>query len=315
LAGLGGRADGVRGGADVGGGGAAAAADQGHPGRGEQAEVAGHVVAVDAELEAARAGAARLARVRLGGHRDRRVPHQVLGHGEHPLRADGAVGAEHRHRQAGQHGGDLARRLAAQGVRVVGEGGLGDDRRVADLAGRRHRLDQLVQVAERLQDDQVDAGQRAELLPEHLRAFGRADAAALPCGDRGRDRAGHQDLAVALGLRGAGDPDAGPVDLVHLVGEALVAEPEPVRAERVGLDDVRAGCEVALVDGRDQAGVGQVELGQRAVKRGAGRVQHGAHRAVADDDPPAEQAGQSAHGSSPSASRISRATCAISRSV
>ena len=72
------RPDGVDGGADVRGGGAAAAADQGHPGLGEPAEVAGEVVAVDAELEAARAGAPRLAGVRLRAHRHRRVPDQVL---------------------------------------------------------------------------------------------------------------------------------------------------------------------------------------------------------------------------------------------
>ena len=151
-------------GADVRGGGAAAAADERHPGLGEPAEVAGEVVAADAELEAARPGAARLARVRLRADRHGRVPDQVLRHGEHPLRADGAVGAEHGHRQGGQREGDLARGLAAQRVRVVGEGGLGDDRHVAQLAGHADRLDELVEVAERLQDQDVDAG--ASPVPE-----------------------------------------------------------------------------------------------------------------------------------------------------
>ncbi len=150
-------ADGADGGPDVGGGGAAAAADQGHPGLGEPADVAGEVAAVDGELEAARAGAARLPGVRLGADRHRRVADQVLGHGQHALRADGAVGAEHGHRQAGQHGGHLPGRLPAQGVRVVGEGGLGDDRHVGQAGDRGDRLDQLVEVAERLQDEQVDA--------------------------------------------------------------------------------------------------------------------------------------------------------------
>jgi hypothetical protein len=268
----------------VGGGGAAAAADQGHPGLGEPADVAGEVAAVDGELEAARAGAARLPGVRLRADRHRRVADQVLGHGQHALRADGAVGAQHRHRQAGQHGGHLAGRLPAQGVRVVGEGGLGDDRHVGQAGDRGDRLDQLVEVAERLQDEQVDAaagGYGLDLFADDLGAFGRADPAALRRGDRGRDRAGHPDLALALVLGRAGDPDPGPVDLPDLVREAVVAEPEPVRAERVGLDDVRARGQVALVDRADQPGVGQVELGQRPVQRGARRVQHGAHRAVA----------------------------------
>ena len=72
------------------------------------------------------------------------------------------------------------------------------------------------------------------------------------------------------------------VRLIARSADAVVAEPEPVGPERVGLDDVRARAQVALVDGADQSRVGQVELGQRPVERGAGRVQHGAHRAVAD---------------------------------
>jgi hypothetical protein len=43
-------------------------------------------------------------------------------------------------------------------VRVVGEGGLGDDRHVAQLAGHADGLDELVKVAEGLQDQDVDAG-------------------------------------------------------------------------------------------------------------------------------------------------------------
>ena len=80
--------------------GAAAAADQGHPGLGEPGQVAGEVTAVDGELERARPGPARLPGVGLGADRDGGVPDQVLGHDQHPLRADGAVGADHRDRQA-----------------------------------------------------------------------------------------------------------------------------------------------------------------------------------------------------------------------
>ena len=280
-------ADHADGGPDVGRRRAAAAAYERHPGLGEPADVPGEVAAVDGELEAARAGPARLPSVRLGADRHRRVADQVLGHGQHPLRADRAVGAEHGHRQAGQHGGDLAGGFPAEGVSVVGEGGLGDDRHVGQVGDRADRLDQLVEIAEGLQDEQVDApmgNQGLNLLADHLRAFGRADPAALGRGDGGRHRPGDQDRAIARLLGCAGDPDSGSVDLVHLVGEPVIAEPEPVRAEGVGLDDVRARGQVALVDRADQPGVGQVELGQRPVQRGARGVQHGAHRAVADQD-------------------------------
>ncbi len=82
----------------------AAAADQGHPGLGEPADVAGEVAAVDGELELrgpVRRGCPAFGCALTG------TDARVLGHGQHALRADGAVGAQHRHRQAGQHGGHL----------------------------------------------------------------------------------------------------------------------------------------------------------------------------------------------------------------
>jgi hypothetical protein len=237
----------------------------GDPGVGEPGQVAGEVAAVDGELERARPGPARLAGVRLRADRHRRVPNQVLGHGQHPLRPDRAVGADHRHRQAGQDGGDLARRLAAEGVRVVGERRLRDQRQIGDRGGDRDRLHQLVQVAEGLQDQQVGRAvgdEREDLLPDHLHPLVGADPAALQRGHRGRDRPGHQHLTAGPVGGGPGQPDPGPVDLRDLVRETVVGQPEPVGAERVGLDDVRARRQVAVVDGGHQAGVGQVQLGQ-----------------------------------------------------
>src|SRR5207247_301288 len=65
---------------------------------------------------------------------------------------------------------------AAAAARGVGEGGLGDDRHVGQLAGHDDRLDQLVEVAEGLQDEDVDASVRAEqsldLLANDLGPFG-----------------------------------------------------------------------------------------------------------------------------------------------
>ena len=272
------------GGPDVRRRGAAAAADEHHPRVSEPRQVPGEVAAVDGELERARPGAARLPGVRLGADRHRRVADQVLGDDEHPLRPDRAVGADHRDRQRGQHRRDLARRLAAQGVRVVGERGLRDQRQAGDGRGHGDRLDELVQVPERLKDQQVGGvirDQGEDLLAQHLHPLRGTHPAPLRRGHRRRDRARHQDAASRAVRGGPGKPDARPVDLGDLVGEAVVGEPEPVRAERVGLDDVRAGDQVAVVDGGDKAGIGQVELGQRPVKCRARRVQHSAHGAVA----------------------------------
>jgi len=56
-----------------------------------------------------------------------------------------------------------------------------------------------------------------------------------------------------------------------------------MRAEGVGLDDVRARLEVLLVDGADERRVGEVQLVEAAVHEHAAGVQHRAHGAVADD--------------------------------
>ena len=139
------------------GGGAAAPTDHGRARFRETAQVAGEVAGVDAELEAAVADLAWLAGVGLRTDRQRGVLDQALNDRQHPLGPDGAVGAEHGDRQVAEHGGNLVRCLAAQGPLVVGEGGLRDDGDVADVAGHGHCLGELVEVAERLQDEHVDS--------------------------------------------------------------------------------------------------------------------------------------------------------------
>ncbi len=88
-------------------------------------------------------------------------------------------------------------------------------------ADRGDRLDQFVE-AERLQDDERSmprpSGYGLDLFADHLGASSR------PGGDRGRDRQYHPDLALALVLGRAGNPDPGLADLPDLVGEAVVAE-------------------------------------------------------------------------------------------
>ena len=278
------------GGPDVRRRGAAAAAHQGDPSVGEPAEVPGEVPAVDAELERARPDPARLPGVRLGADRHRRVPDQVLGDDQHPLRPDRAVRADHRDRHRADSTDATSRGVSPPSV-CASSANVAcaiSGTSVTDAATR-HGLDQFVQVAERLQDQQVGArpsgDQGEDLLAEHLHPLGRPDPAALQRGDRGRHRARDEHGAVRTRSGRAGEPHPGPVDLVHLVGEPVVAEPQPVRAERVGLDDVRARAQVAVVDGLHQAGLGQVQLGQRPVERRSRGVQHRAHRAVADEHP------------------------------
>ncbi len=111
---------------------------------------------------------------------------QLVHHREQPLRAQRAVGSQPGHREVAERAGDLPRGLAAEGVPVVGEGGLRDDRDVGQAARHRDRFHQLVQVAEGLEDEHVDAAfdERLDLLAERLDALPRRDPVALARGYR-----------------------------------------------------------------------------------------------------------------------------------
>ncbi len=119
-------------------------------------------------------------------------------------------------------------------------------------ARRGDGLAHLVQVAEGLDDDQVDAGVRQgrDLLGEGRREPPRAGRArkapgAPPAGRHPRRRA----LAgMQIGPRRAGKLHTGAVDLGHLIIQAVGSQLEAVGAEGIGLDDLGAGFEIIAVN-------------------------------------------------------------------
>ena len=98
-------------------------------------------------------------------------------------------------------------------------------------------------------------------------------------GDQPDRSHGAGDPHVLAG-RLAGEPRAREVERAHLVAEAVAVEPEGVRAERVGLDDVRAGVDVVLVDLGDHVRPGDVELLEVLHDEDAALVEERAHGAV-----------------------------------
>ena len=70
----------------------------------------------------------------------------------------------------------------------------------------------------------------------------------------------------------------GGVELVGLVGEAVLAEHQRRAAEGVGLDDVAAGGEIALVDAVDHVGAGGAEVLVAPFELGAAEVLGGQGR-------------------------------------
>ena len=249
----------------------------------EAARVGRHVFG-RAEVDVASLDVARLAGVGL-----RRQPalgdrRHALDRVEHRRRADGAVDADDRRAAPLELGREALRRRAVERVAVLLGRHLRDDRQVADAAHRVDRGAHLVQVAERLEDEQVDAAvdQRLRLLAEVLARL--VDAGLAPGLDADAERADRAGDVGLLARRVARNPRPLFVDRVQPVGEAERSELDAVRAEGVGFDHVRAGADVLLVHLGHQIRLGDVQRVEALVDEDALRVEHRAHRAVAHED-------------------------------
>ena len=190
---------------------------------------------------------------------------EILGHLARALAPHGAVAVVHlfvleKHRR---HHRQVSHRLA------------GANRR-GRLLGKHHRLDG--------EDVHAALGQRLGLLAERrlVLLVGHALVEGIVLGQpAGRpDGAGH---VASRRRRGSGQPRALLVQLARAITDLILVELEPGASERVGLDDVAAGVEVALMDPADDVGVGVVpQLGAGAVQEPGGE-EHGAVPAVEDE--------------------------------
>src|SRR5277367_1002756 len=96
-------------------------------------------------------------------------------------------------------------------------------------------------------------------------------------------RAGYQDF-VFRGLAGfAGDFYGAMIQLGHALGHAELAELVAVGAEGIGLDDLRAGFDVGLMNVKDGVAVGDVELVHAALWPD-GFIEQGTHGAIGDQN-------------------------------
>ena len=192
--------------------------------------------------------------VRLGRERDpvRGVAH--LGQRrQRSLWAESAVGSDRGHAERRQPRDRVVGVNAGQGLRVLVERELGDDRQ------RRHVLNgldgglELVQVVERLHEEQVHPR------PSSSRACSwktaNASSAPVVCS---RSLSGPMKPPISTGRRRPRAPRARASrpfpDLLQLIVQELRRELAPVGAEGVGLDQLGAGADEPCVDGDDRLG-------------------------------------------------------------
>ena len=164
--------------------------------------------------------------------------------------------------------GDPGERLA-----VLVEGQLRHDRERRDVPHRRNRRLQLLEVEERLDQEEVDAPsfEKPRLLVEDVVGL---DAAVLPLELAQRpDRPADEDRRARDVPRLPGELDAALDDVLEPVLEVLRGQLAAVRPKRVRLDELRTGANEALVDFDDRLGRAQVGLLGAAQARDRGREQ------------------------------------------
>ncbi len=141
-----------------------------------------------------------------------------------------------------------------------------------------HRRLRLQQVVAGLDQEQVDAAleQPGRLLLVGVAQVGEADVAEARQLGAGTDRAGDPPFAPVGGdqLVGhlAGETAGGDVQLVRLVGDAVLVEDHGEAAEAGGLDDVDADVVERPVHGADGVGTGETEHLVAALERRAAEV-------------------------------------------
>ncbi len=176
--------------------------------------------------------------------------------------------------------GDPSRIDAIDGVAVGMDRHLGDDRQIGRVAAAEDRLLDLRQVAEGLDDEQVDPalGQRLGLLLEESPRFlASRGPVGLDPDTEGTERAGDEQVVARHTPRQLG---ARPVDLAHAIREPEVLQPQAVGTEGVGLEDLGAGVSVGTVNFAHDLGTLEVELVIANVDEHAAAIQLGSDRTI-----------------------------------
>jgi nucleotide-binding universal stress UspA family protein len=256
--------------------------------------------ALGGDLRQARVGHARQQR-----HRVLRQVAQVLAHLGRAGRAVQPDDVDLQRFQRRQGGADL--RAEQHGAGRL-DGDLGYQRYAAAVAGHRpvggdERGLGLQEVLAGLDEDGVDAA-REQPLDLGLVGVAQLGERDVPEGGQlgaGADRADDPARPVGRAVVGRDlgrEPGPRLGELADAVGDAVLAEVAEVGAEGVGLDRVAAHVEVRRMHAPDDVGPRDVEdlvaalVALEVVEPEVGGLQHGAHRAVGDDDPLAQRCEQ-----------------------
>ena len=227
----------------------------------------------------------RLREAHVGHGRKRAVPSsESLQHGQQRLGAERAIDTDDLHIFLGQAGRRIGRARAAQCGALFGKSQLGHNgkrgKRAHRVNGRKQHLD----IGESLQYEEIHAAllERLGLLAIDFKHLFAGRLAHFRSDGQRPDRAGDQHL-MRGGFAGlAGNLHAAMIDLGDLIGEAERGELGAIGAEGIGLNNLRAGLDIGLMNAKDCLGLGGVQL-LKAALRADGLKQHGTHGAIGDE--------------------------------
>ena len=200
------------------------------------------------------------------------------GHGTDTTVDPQAIDARRRQRPARRD-----RRRAVHGHEVLAERHRRQDRQVAQCTRFLDGQQQVREVARCLQDEQVDAAfqEPFDLLPDGGADGDRVGSVRAVDGrTKGSHGACHEHVPTRHIPRLARQLGCPAIDARGPVGQTVGFQAEPVGAEGVGLDDVRARRDVLPVDGADDVRMRLDQLVERRSLGDAPAEQQGAHGAV-----------------------------------
>ena len=256
---------------------AAAAADELHPVGQQRGNALRELSGKDIVFIGIRVGKSRVrlddqGQVGIARHlRDDRL--QLVG-------TERAVDADSVNTQTAQRQRGGGRRYARKGSAVALKGHGGENRQLGVLLCRENSRFQLKEVGHGLKDDQIRLSARENLLLEVIiRLLKPQRAGRLEQHADGTDIKRDERIGTLSGFFCIAD--GGGDDLLYRT--AAFRELIGVRAEGVGIDNIRTRLDIRAMEGFDQLGSGEVERFGRMLISRAALLNQRAHRSVEDD--------------------------------
>ena len=204
---------------------------------------------------------------------------------QHIYRTNTAVATDHIGAPLLQFSSKGLRIRAVPAIAIFVDGYLGDHGQFRIyLSSRQNCLVKFFQIADRLQDEQIDSalGESTDLLMKRFTRFLKRNFAQRFNPDSQRAHRS-RNPPVETFRRLMRQTRAGKVNVVNLIGKGMASQAEAVCAKRVGFNDFSSSLKVFVMDVADQIGLREVQFVIAPIDEYPFGVQQRTHGPVAQD--------------------------------